>query len=371
MTERRPRAHLLAPVLLAIGSYGSACNTPPENVGSIHETEDPPATTGDASMCGTDCETSSIPDIPADTSDIDPTAGCEKVDFLFVVDTSGSMDEEQLNLEASVPGFLAQIEQSVATDYRIMVIDHDAGPDYCEIINDGTDDCTPWCESECPLGCDCWCGLGIDFENLPPEAACAVPDIDECALVLGSGITADTYGHSCGLEGGNRYIDQDHPSLASTFGCLTQISLAGHDAETPVAALIAALGPQEQVGGCNEGFLRDDALLVVTLITDEDDQESVGSPEQWRDTLLALKSGDDPEGGSRAEDRVALLSIIADGGQPGSSCDPAQSAARLQAFTDAMHHGTVGSVCASDYGPFFAQAIDVVDTACSEFVPVG
>ena len=36
-------------------------------------------------------------------------------------------------------------------------------------------------------------------------------------------------------------------------------------------ALVAAMSPQlDQFGACNEGFIRDDALLMVTIIAPED-----------------------------------------------------------------------------------------------------
>jgi hypothetical protein len=49
-----------------------------------------------------------IPDAPS--SDVD---GCKAVDFLFVIDNSGSMSDEQDNLTASFPGFFAAIVGSL------------------------------------------------------------------------------------------------------------------------------------------------------------------------------------------------------------------------------------------------------------------
>ncbi|MEB0161126.1 hypothetical protein, partial [Pseudomonas sp. AH2 (2023)] len=56
---------------------------------------------------------------------------------------------------------------------------------------------------------------------------------------------------------------------------------------------------------CNEGFLRDDALLVVVVITDEwdgpgdpedmggqrDPPTSLGTPQSWHDAVVAAKNG--------------------------------------------------------------------------------
>ena len=62
--------------------------------------------------------------------------GCQKVDFLFVIDNSGSMLEEQNNLAGSFPSFINSIQSTLdaAQDYHIMVIDTDA-----------------WVYSGCPL----------------------------------------------------------------------------------------------------------------------------------------------------------------------------------------------------------------------------
>ena len=45
-------------------------------------------------------------------------------------------------------------------------------------------------------------------------------------------------------------------------------------------------------GGCNEGFLRDDALLMVTFAANTPDIDSAGKPKLWADAVLAAKHGD-------------------------------------------------------------------------------
>jgi hypothetical protein len=32
-------------------------------------------------------------------------------------------------------------------------------------------------------------------------------------------------------------------------------------------------------------------------------------------------------------------------------------------------HGIMGTVCAADYAPFFAEAVDIIDNTCDNFVP--
>ncbi|MEY2931849.1 MAG: hypothetical protein RL033_2598, partial [Pseudomonadota bacterium] len=49
--------------------------------------------------------------------------GCRKVDFLFVIDNSLSMLDEQSNLARSFPGFIQVVEQVLeARDFHIMVV---------------------------------------------------------------------------------------------------------------------------------------------------------------------------------------------------------------------------------------------------------
>jgi hypothetical protein len=112
--------------------------------------------------------------------------------------------------------------------------------------------------------------------------------------------------------------------------------------------------------------LREDAVLVVTFITDGEDESSEGDPETWRQALIDAKDG--------MVESVVVLGLVGDGnvpgGLPGGPCgDEARPAPELQRFVESFRFGTLGSVCASDYAPFLEQAVSVIDTACDEFVP--
>jgi hypothetical protein len=206
--------------------------------------------------------------------------------------------------------------------------------------------------------------------------------VRDCELVGGAGIVTDKSGAPCPLLAGGRYLTEDQPDLESTFACLAEVGTLGSGNEAPMAILQRATGP-EQVGpgGCNEGFLRSDALLVVTFITDEeDDHESAqlggspGDPGDWKAALVANKGG-------REED-VVVLGLIGDSDLPGATCAPldkstnqttgAEGAARLRELVELFgDRGRWGSVCAPDYTPFFVEAVGVVDLACDEFIPPG
>ncbi|MBK8264989.1 MAG: hypothetical protein IPK80_27075 [Nannocystis sp.] len=67
-------------------------------------------------------------------------------------------------------------------------------------------------------------------------------------------------------------------------------------------ALSAAMKPEMNApGGCNAGFLRDDALLMVTFIGGYD-YDSKGNPDLWADRVLSAKGGD--------QGAVVMVSIL-------------------------------------------------------------
>jgi hypothetical protein len=254
--------------------------------------------------------------------------GCEKVDLLFVIDNSVSMVSEQGNLIASFPEFIAGIQSTLddTDSYHVGVV---------------TTDAYQFNDPECQL-------LG--------------------ALVTHTGGSGSSESE-CGPFVEGRYMTEaDELELA--FACAGQVGVDGANDERPMQALELALGETLQAG-CNAGFLRDDALLVVVIITDEEDdhttlqgkaQGSPGDPLDWFATLAAHKE---------VESNVAVLTII--GGLPENLCpfptgSEAEDSPRLREFTEMFTHGFLGDVCAWSYGPFFTQAVDVIESACDGFM---
>jgi hypothetical protein len=171
--------------------------------------------------------------------------------------------------------------------------------------------------------------------------------------------------------------------LETKFACVAQIGTGGDGNERPMAALSAALSPPiNQPGACNEGFLRDDALLVVVIITDEqDDHEtescmsdpqpgSPGEPPGWFAAVTAAKGGD--------ESKIVVLSLVGPQDEPKcpeldkctGGIDGAEVGGRIIEFTEMFTYGFVGPIC-QPYGPFFVEAIGVIKSACDDFVPPG
>ncbi|MCR9165308.1 MAG: hypothetical protein ACE37F_23870 [Nannocystaceae bacterium] len=289
-----------------------------------------------------------------------PTGGpCGKVDFVFAIDNSGSMGGFQQSLAASFPGFIDAIQSNInAQDYRILVTDSDAfatmGANVSGCGADGT--CEPLCASCSPTDlCVCTCEAEAT-ECVDPDASC-----DD---THGAGKRRNEQGMDCGIEGDQRYMTGSQPNLAETFSCLALVGDAGMAMERPVTAATKAITVQNEAGACNEGFLRDDALLVVTFITDDppganapsqfEDAGYLAHPDRWFDALVAAKGGN--------PNNVVVLGIVS-------------ASFGAEVFVDFVSmfgdRGLLGEITAPSYDGFFEEAVALVDVACDEFEPEG
>ena len=280
--------------------------------------------------------------------------GCQKVDFLFVVDNSVSMGGEQSNLANSFPGFIDTIQSQVAaTDYHIMVIDTDDQDKWGEKWNK----CHNKCMTDDP-GDSClttWFDPIICGQEPPEPLAC------DQTLGAGRNLGAGGPPVPCPVDGGRRYMTDTESDLKGTFQCVAEMGAAGNANERPMEAMLAALGSQTQPGGCHEGFMRDDAVLVVTFISDEEELGSPGDPSSWRNDLLALKGGN--------ETAVVVLALSGDANTAGQECTPTP---RMSSFVQSFgSRGFIESICEPNYDPFFQDAVDVIEYACDEYVPAG
>ena len=163
---------------------------------------------------------------------------CNKMDLVFVVDDSGSMSEEQANLASNFPMFASVLQSYVNEN-----------------------------------------GEHIDF-----RIAVTTTGKDETTTVVfgGQSIPMTEHGpdgkflNNCGVT--QRWLDTNTPNLATTLGCRANVGTSGASQEMPM--LMAKHALSEQVtAGPNAGFLRDDALLGVVMLTDEDDSSS--SESMW------------------------------------------------------------------------------------------
>jgi hypothetical protein len=278
--------------------------------------------------------------------------GCEKVDFLFVVDNSGSMDDDQANLIANFPGFMHAIETALEVeDFHVMVVDTDAGGN----THPG---CVEWWDEQG----DPYHLLPCPLPNVPAGADPQMLELlEECDLAIGAGVDTpmgfSASNAECDFASGRRFVDGAEPDLAAAFSCAARVGIGGDNSERPAQALIAALGPEiSGPGGCNEGFLRPDALLVVTILTDEQDttSEPREDPGAWAEAVMAAKGG--------KETSVVMLGLLGGIDYPGPW---------LETMVASFTHSRIESVTAADYRPFFEEVVGDIDVACDGFVPEG
>jgi len=278
--------------------------------------------------------------------------GCKgKIDFVFVISALGTMKHEQDQLLASFPGFMATIETKFA-DFDTHVISVNTDDAWRGLTCESAELCGTY--GNCgPYGMDYVCGSYADT-------------VFKCDRTRGAGLlyNAGPYAtnHVCELEGGHRYMIEPDPD---DFECIARVGTFGDDpplADTLVAAVSDDLnGP----AGCNAGFLRPDALLVFVFIMDNDDDESVLSPKQVHDAVVKAKGGD--------ESAIVGLAIIPQPleGDPVPDCvyDDAPWPLHLREVVKTFEYHREGNICADNYDQFFSEAADLVNEACSSFIP--
>lgn len=205
---------------------------------------------------------------------------CDAIDVLFVLDNSDSMEEEFAQLIPAFTNFaaLGELFFEGACSYRVGITRTKSDPSYQ------------------PIACQVRGSLNQ------------------------SGALAQ--GEPCFSEGHPPWVSETDP--LSGIGCPIVVGTGDVPDERIMDTLFAALSPELLgAGGCNEGFLREQAALIVILVTDEDDDDdsedstpvvdrtgSAGSPGDWYDNLVAIKPAE----------RVGLL-VIAKNGVRGGNQD--------------------------------------------------
>lgn len=342
--------------------FMTGSNTSPSTSAGTSEStgDDNDTTTTDSTEeTGNDDSSTKLDVLPADTGETTLDEGCGKIDFLFVIDNSASMQEEQENLIQSFPGFIAAIEAATeAQDFHIMVTTAEWGEfvigrcaDKCQTDND------PTCFWDDSIECDD--SAFINAGRWP------------CEDSLGVGVDTDLNGASCNLAGGNRYITDAQPNLSEAFECIARVGTNGAVYEFALDAQIFATSDEYNANnGCHPGFLRDDAVLVVTFVTDEAGNDWGGGAAAY-DALVAAKNGD--------PSAIVMLGLFGDTHLPNAVCTSsdqnmggAHAGPHYQAYVESFgDRGHWCSVCEPEYSTCFASAVSVIDTACEEFEPPG
>ena len=271
-----------------------------------------------------------------------PPIGCKgKIDFLFVISRDGTMAPPQQKLLAAAPAFLATIQaQFDDFDIHIMVVDSQEAW------------WVAFCEDQCPAPC----------KEAPDYPCGVVPTACDTTMGAGTVYNAGPYASNAPCDlGGRRYITKDTPDIPSAFECIARVGVSGNNLMGD--ALVAAVGPQlnasEPKPGCNAGFLRDDALLMLTMIGPEDNilGGSQGTWQEWRQAVVDAKHGD-------------LNAIVALGIISGPGCVPQPDPdIRLCNLIPSFPNSILEHLTLEDYTEPFDKAASLALDACSVFVP--
>ena len=149
------------------------------------------------------------------------------------------------------------------------------------------------------------------------------------------------------LVGPQPWIDDTDPDPVSLFTQATDLGSSGSATEKGLDAAYAALTPP-LTNGDNAGFLREDAVLAVVVISDEDDSSTIGVNDfsTWMDGLKA-----DP-------DRTSFSAVVGDwnGGVFDTGCSstgtfPPVTAAPGERYIEVQRNtgGTFQSICDDDF----------------------
>lgn len=191
-----------------------------------------------------------------------------KVDILFVIDDSGSMGEEQGALAANFSALVEQLESlEVGADYRIGITttdnpscDHDDTElgalkmrtclshigDFVSPTGDDRRD--EACRSQCPAELEGLAPVPTALQDGGPLAPRPWLERNDISSNVPEGVTT-----------------------AQALACWGPQGLMGCGYEAPLEAVLAAFAHSEDDDDPAAGFLRDDALLQVVIVTDEVD----------------------------------------------------------------------------------------------------
>lgn len=284
---------------------------------------------------------------PNEFADAMPAQRCTKMDILFVIDDSGSMGEEQTNLANNFPQFINvldtyQTEGGDFLDYRVAITTT---------------------------------GRDVDYTIQPPviPGFPTFPPINQSEDGMNGAFVQD-----CGMS--RRWLERGDVDVSSTFSCAAKVGTSGPSLEMPLHATELAF-TQRMTDGTNSGFLRDDALLALVILTDENDcsrrdnnftveNDACDSSQPQIVPISEYLGFLDGLVGNRGRWATAVIA----GPGPGtcsSSFGDAAEATRLKEFVQQTGPNAVfSSICDGDLTSSLQDALDTFEEACDNFPPV-
>ncbi|MEZ4452269.1 MAG: VWA domain-containing protein [Nannocystaceae bacterium] len=221
-----------------------------------------------------------LKEVQYDTTQVDqtgfPLAINKDVDILFVIDDSGSMAEEQALLAKNFGAFIGVLEApDVKANYRIGVTTTDHSNPRC-----------PKAETT-PTNGDLVLSSCIDraangdfiFNGVEPPLDAGYACTDVCGLTDADLVIRPTSTDKDPSEKPRPWLESiegktnipDGISTLEAFQCFGPQGVAGCGFESHLESMYLALKQSEAETEQNYGFLRDDAILSVVVLTDEMD----------------------------------------------------------------------------------------------------
>lgn len=222
-----------------------------------------------------------------------PQRDTRDVDLLFVIDDSGSMQDVQELLRAQFSALMAKLRtvRGGLPSVHIGVTSTDIGAG----ANGSGLGCPPPGDEGKLLVGSCANPQGAPYLVDAEPTGCTVDkQLDPNGKLLACGANDCTQAQ-CTEPGTTLVVDAmgcprcrnyEGQSLEDVFSCMADLGISGCGFEQPLEAMRKALEPENTA---NAGFLRDDVLLSVVIISDEDDC-SASTPQLFDGTQTDLGS---------------------------------------------------------------------------------
>lgn len=262
---------------------------------------------------------------------------CRKMDLIFVIDDSGSMEEEQTNLAANFPMFA-----QVLNTYTISTGED---LDYRAAIT--------------TTGITATFTIAAPIPGFPPITMSQVGQDGR-------------FRQACSMP--RPWLERTDPNMAQTFACAADVGTSGPAIEMQLRAAELAASPS-----VNPGFLRDDALLGIVILTDEEEcsrrdnnfttmgDDCVNNNDPGLEPVADVIASLDAVKGDRGRWAAA---VIAGRTSCMSAFGAAEESVRLQQFTTMAGTNVVfGDICGGNLAPVLQDALDNFQAACDNFPP--
>ncbi len=198
------------------------------------------------------------------------------VDILFVIDNSGSMGEEQSNLAANFAPFIMALEEpGVEANYRIGITTTDNGNPWCGATT--TPEAGALVLSSCRGRLEHFTFTGTNPPTVVDDIACTdlcqyeKAELDDLMKATATDLDPNAKVRPWleSLEGATNL--PDNVTAVEAFQCFGPQGIDGCGFESHLESMYKGLQRTKNQNEASYGFLRDNAILAIVVVTDEVD----------------------------------------------------------------------------------------------------